>query len=554
MEDALRRRATSARTASALVTVDAACAAHVQAARSSPEAVARSLLAGLEAIDAASQLFMQSPANISGGISTLGTQLLLAVEGLLPESTKNTTDYATFRTAWTDTFRRLPATTASIGADITAFSETGDSQKLVSAVETIIAEVTAVATTLLPQQMGEQLATFLGAVSDAFGGVGAGIVAFSTGDTAAAVESIYSGLRDATNDLVPASLQGDTTYQAVVAVLDGTLGSLSRHIVQYQQQVANSNVCWRGSTGRDRERPSVCSADYAWDGAQWCLPRDVEPYTLESVGSGNRYLNNHYGRSRDGNNVQVWNNPSSKHTQWRIHGPAEDGSYAIQSEAGRTYLNVEAGSARNGANLQLWSDPSSNRSRWWLRPAGAAGVFAIENVQTGTFVSLPTGSRRGANVRMWDQTKPLDNQWRIVSVWSSLPLRIRPRPALLETTVAWKRPRGALPAICAGSLEKHGGWCYKGCPSGYQADGTRCKARCAGAYPIESSRMCGKTQGAISAAVAQMIAGTVRQALTMSALIAAISSGGGGLATNLTGVMQALIDLGRPFAHPACPV
>merc|ERR1719188_940460 len=106
-----------------------------------------------------------------------------------------------------DTFERLPATTASVREDITAFSETGDAQKLVSAVQTILVEVTTVATTLLPQQMGEQLATFLGSVSDAFGGIGAGLVAFSTGDMPAAVESIYNGLREATNDLVPESLQ-----------------------------------------------------------------------------------------------------------------------------------------------------------------------------------------------------------------------------------------------------------------------------------------------------------------------------------------------------------
>lgn len=552
-EDALRRRATSTRASSALEAADAACAAHIRAGRSSPEQVAQSLLAGVEAIQAASQLFVQSPPNVTGGISTLGVRLLLAVEGLVPESTKTSAGYSTFRTAWTDTFAQLPATTASIREDIAAFSQTGDAQRLVRAVETALAEVTTVVTTLLPEQTAEQLATYIGAVSDVFDGFGAGVVAFAAGDTPGAVESIYAGLRDATNDLVPASLQADATYQAVIGVLDGTLGSFSRHVVQYQQQVANSNVCWRGSVRRGRERPSVCSAEYAWDGVQWCLFRTAEPFTLESVTSSDRYLNIHRGQGHEGHNVQVWNNPGSGNTQWRISAAA-DGAYTIQNVAGGTYLDVAGGSARNGANLQMTRDPSSNRSRWWLRPAGAPGVFAVENLATGTFVNLPAGSRRGANVRLWDRTAAQDSRWRIVSAWSGAPFQARPSPALLETTVAWKRPRGALPAICAGSLVKHGSWCYRGCPSGYVADGTRCKAQCAGGYPIESSQMCGKTQGAISAAIAQMVAGTVRQAITISALIAAMNSSGVGLAVGLRGTMQALVDLGTPFAHPACPV
>mmetsp|Transcript_81780 Transcript_81780/g.243917 ORF Transcript_81780/g.243917 Transcript_81780/m.243917 type:complete len:627 (-) Transcript_81780:52-1932(-) len=554
MEDALRRRATSTRAASALEAADAICAAHARARRASPEAVAQSLLAGVDAIEAASRLFMHSPPNVTGGLSTLSVRLLLAVEGLIPESTKSSSGFATFRTAWMDAFAQLPATTASIREDLTAFSQTGDAQKLMDAIEAVLVEVTTVVTTFLPQQTAEQLATYIGAVSDVFDGVGAGVVAFAAGDAPGAVESIYKGLRDATNDLVPDSLQGDATYQAVVAVLDSTLGSLSRHVVEFQQQLSNSNVCWRGSVGRDRERPDVCSADYAWDGVQWCLFRATEPLTLESVASGNRYLNNHRGRSQEGNNVQVWNNPGSSHTQWRISGPAGDNSYTIQNVAGGTYLNVAGGSTSNGANLQMSSDASSNSSRWWLHPAGTPGVFTIENVHTGTFVSLPAGSSRGANVRLWDQTAAQDNQWRILYARAQAPFQLRLPGALLETTAAWKTPRGALPAVCAGSLEKHGGWCYGACASGYQADGTRCRAACAGGYPIESSRMCGKTEGSIAAAIAQMVAGTIRQGITVTALIAAMNSSGVGMAAGLTGTMQAIVDLARPFVHPACPV
>jgi len=120
--------------------------------------------------------------------------------------------------------------------------------------------------------------------------------------------------------------------------------------------------------------------------------------------------------------------------------------------------------------------------------------------------------------------------------------------ALLDQAIAKKRPQGALPAVCKGDMEKRGSWCYKACPSGYVASGSRCKAECGSVYPIEDATLCGKQNGDIASAIQQMIIVT---AVQLARINMAINIGG---VEAFTGTATALIEAGKPFAHPTCPV
>merc|ERR1712039_346782 len=126
--------------------------------------------------------------------------------------------------------------------------------------------------------------------------------------------------------------------------------------------------------------------------------------------------------------------------------------------------------------------------------------------------------------------------------------------ALVETSLAKKRPKAALPALCASNLEKRGSWCYDSCPVGYERIGSRCKSLCGESFPAESPLMCGRNQGELSAAIGQMVVGTVTQAITLSYLVVTLTENGLANATVLSETMQALIDMGKPFAHPTCLV
>jgi len=225
------------------------------------------------------------------------------------------------------------------------------------------------------------------------------------------------------------------------------------------------------------------------------------------------------------------------------------------------YLHVQGGSHKKGANLEVSNDPTSSASLWRLEPTGERGVFAIESAESSTYVNLRGGNWwLGVNTILWDNPQSADSQWRIKSAWSSQIFEEKSPEgvSLLEQTVKQKgRPAGAMPARCdeaSSFFEKRGAWCYEQCPEGYIASGSRCKALCSAAYPGDSDLMCGRQPGAVEAAIAKMVAETVRQVITISGLVAAMNSSGIFVAGGLTGTMQALIDMGKPFVHPICPV
>jgi len=217
------------------------------------------------------------------------------------------------------------------------------------------------------------------------------------GSTATAIESIYSGIRSAADGLLSEDVRNETAYVAIVGTLDAVFTDLSSTVFEYQQRVLSSKVCWKDFARRERKRPSVCPANFHWDGEHWC----------------------YFG--------------------------------------------------------------------------GAA---------------------------------------------------------LLEGAVAGKRPKGAIPSRCEENGDfpnKRGSWCHKDCPFGSEPAGARCKSSCMGLYPIDSPLMCGKSQGTIGAAIAEMATRTLKAGLSTAFLI-----GSSGLA-GLGGTVKAWVDAGKGFAHPKCP-
>jgi hypothetical protein len=122
--------------------------------------------------------------------------------------------------------------------------------------------------------------------------------------------------------------------------------------------------------------------------------------------------------------------------------------------------------------------------------------------------------------------------------------------SLLEIAVQRKQPKGAVPARCQKGSdfhEKRGAWCYKDCPVGSEAAGVRCKSSCIGAYPISSPLMCGRSPKTIQSAIAEMVTRTLKSGLDL------IINGAGG-AKALGGTISSLVNAGKGFAHPKCPI
>mmetsp|Transcript_61399 Transcript_61399/g.171655 ORF Transcript_61399/g.171655 Transcript_61399/m.171655 type:complete len:198 (+) Transcript_61399:659-1252(+) len=117
-------------------------------------------------------------------------------------------------------------------------------------------------------------------------------------------------------------------------------------------------------------------------------------------------------------------------------------------------------------------------------------------------------------------------------------------------------PTGALPAVCDESTEfkhKHGHWCYAPCPAGFLAADARCRVSCVGEFQAEGgSVMCGKSPVAIAQAVMQMVVETLKTLATVGEQLDEMRARGIA-AEPLAGTIQALINLGVPFAYDRCP-
>ena len=95
----------------------------------------------------------------------------------------------------------------------------------------------------------------------------------------------------------------------------------------------------------------------------------MHQWTLQNVKSEG-YLNVSGGDKHNGTNVQIWNNPSSPHSQWRIFLVRSEVSVAVfvlENIASGKLLNVRGGKALNGTNVHQWDNPESPHSQWRIR-------------------------------------------------------------------------------------------------------------------------------------------------------------------------------------------
>jgi len=401
----LQRRALAGRAASGSGAAAAAeISAHIRNFLAAPANVGAALAAGVMAIQSSLPLFTAERPQLARGLTILGTKLFDAVSMIIPEETKQSQEFEDFEQVWGEMVQALPGTVEGLATGIQAFREEGDSSALVRVCNTVIKELAALVTRVLPQEVGAEVAKYIGALEDAVGGFDDAMEAFAAGNTTGAVAAVYSGIRLAAMGLLPEEAQRDESYAAVVGVLDTVFQDLSKTVLMYRQHLLQSKVCWKASTAREHRRPDQCPDHMRYDGRRWCT-----------------------------------------------------------------------------------SSP---------------------------------GGRDGS-------------------------------PSLLDASVAWKRPSGSVAPRCAEDgdfSELRGSWCYKDCPYGLEASGSRCKSLCTGAYPIDSALMCGQSPGTVRAALLEMTIRTVRGFLTAKALID--ESGPAGA---LDGTITTLVDVGAGFAHPQCP-
>lgn len=232
---------------------------HIRAFSRDASNVARVIQMGITALISAVSHFTASPPRIGDGILELGTELLKCVELLMPESEVSGTEYQNFKAAWNEAFERIPGAAESIQADIELFIRDGDAPVLIRAIGSIIAEAGALVVSFLPPMTAVEVNKYLGAVVEAFETMGVSWAEFAAGRTVEGIEAIYWGLRSITDSIMPDSIKNNEVYNTIISALDLVLGNLSKHILEYERRILESNVCWRTEKNRDSR-----SATLAW--------------------------------------------------------------------------------------------------------------------------------------------------------------------------------------------------------------------------------------------------------------------------------------------------
>jgi hypothetical protein len=247
---------------------DAAVARHIREFNVDPLNVARVVRCGIQAILNSLTHFMAQPPRIPEGISELASDLFVCLEELFTDDLASGFDE--FKNQWLTTFEGILNAAESIQADIEEYIETGNPPPLIRGISSIIGEAGSLVSNFLPFETAREVRKYLDAIVEALETMGASWDDFANGKTADGIETIYLGLKDITDDLIPDAWKNNTIYVSVVSVLDTVLGNLSQHVLEYERRIMEANVCWRAEESRERQRPEICPDGWASGGDAYC--------------------------------------------------------------------------------------------------------------------------------------------------------------------------------------------------------------------------------------------------------------------------------------------
>merc|ERR1719356_536867 len=79
-------------------------------------------------------------------------------------------------------------------------------------------------------------------------------------------------MRGVLDTVLPEELRNDDTYTMVIGVLDTVIDKLTETVAEFQKQIVEGAVCWKGTQKRKKQRPNVCQDGFYWGGEAFCLP------------------------------------------------------------------------------------------------------------------------------------------------------------------------------------------------------------------------------------------------------------------------------------------
>mmetsp|Transcript_21962 Transcript_21962/g.46694 ORF Transcript_21962/g.46694 Transcript_21962/m.46694 type:complete len:299 (+) Transcript_21962:16-912(+) len=154
-------------------------------------------------------------------------------------------------------------------------------------------------------------------------------------------------------------------------------------------------------------------------------------FNLKNVKSG-KYLNVQGGSLENGANIQLWNNPGSPHSQWRIYHVFEygllhlpmprdpgrpqlgevgvPGVYHVENVYSGKSLSVANGSVEDEANVEQRSD-TALPSQWMIQLVGE-NIYGLQNANSAKWLNVEAGGvADGSNIWQFHSNLQNDSWW-----------------------------------------------------------------------------------------------------------------------------------------------
>jgi hypothetical protein len=302
---------------------------------------------------------MQSPPDVPEAISVLGASLLESIDLLLTDEAKRSwPDYGKLKVLLKNFFDQLPTSSDSIESGLDSFSSSGNPAELIKAVFDILTEAIETILSVEPNEVGEEIARFVGQLKDMVTTVGEALHEFEKGDVPASIETVYLGLRSVATSMLPKDAQDDAAFAFIVTALDRLVGGLSQDLMDFKKKQMNKTVCWKESKRRGWTKPRHCSDGYAWDYDSHCWPEECwEP----SAKCASKF--EYSGQQYDGCSVSGHHKPWCSHDESHKFWSGWDECTRIPCEHLASSLSQQAMAARrlrrvNGM-VPAQCDPSS---------------------------------------------------------------------------------------------------------------------------------------------------------------------------------------------------
>jgi hypothetical protein len=529
-----------------------------------PKKVSELLTLGVDALTNAITVFTDDEPDIEYGFQITQVKLWKIITKIVPDEKQDSETMSTAKEVWDAAFESAP----DITEDVMDFRKTGDTDKLISAVQIILSTGLSGCSKVFPEE-----AKYFTALEDLFAGIGESWDEFTAGNTVKAVEVVWGALKTSVDDVVPQEWADDETYALVMGTVDLVIGNLSHHVLEYKRRILNSKVCYKRSQHRERARPSVCDEGFEWDQMTMCLPQGSSngAHCLPPCGGQGGMCETFCGKGMacckqgDRKDPAECEGASGFVVLGLAEGTSTDYHQCVKAGPNLAFTVKGAGvPALNGLYVQ--SGEHSGKPRYLrVRSQKKTVLEWSQSRKAWRFFVDDTlfGMNRPTLYKSSEDTAAFPSSgWAAEEGKQPVPTLVPYVPVesarLAQVNLSARRaPHGAHPAACDPSSkypEQRGMWCLAKCPLGFKStSGSNCVQTCGSDFPAEGMGVCGVNQGELVIATTEMVSMVANGAIESYLLISEMKETGV-RADKLSSTIDVFIDMGKPFARPLCPM